>query len=187
MNLLFIDTHSEKVVIKIKKKDEIFEEEVLSNRSHSEVLVPTLDSVLKRSGLKLQDIDEIIVVNGPGSFTGVRMGVTIAKTIAYCLNKKIKTITSLEMFGVSSEEEFDLVTVSDSKGVYSALKKGNEYTQFLYHRISEFEIYKNENNYKVLKEKKIDLEKILLYLENVEPINPHLVNPIYIKEIDALK
>lgn len=187
MNVLFIDTHSEKVIVKIKKVDKIFEDEVLSDRSHSEVLVPTLESVLKKSNLKLQDLDEIIVVNGPGSFTGVRMGVTIAKTIAYCLNKKIKTITSLEMYGVSSEEDFDIVTVFDSKGVYSALKKGNEYTQFLYQKISEFEIYKNENNYKVLKEKNVNLEKILLYLKNVEPSNPHLVNPIYIKEIDALK
>ena len=52
-----------------------------------------------------QKLDEIIVVNGPGSFTGVRLGVTIAKTLAYTLNIPIKTISSLEVSSISNNAQ----------------------------------------------------------------------------------
>ncbi len=187
MNVLFIDTHSERVTIEVLKGDRIYQEKVLSNRSHSEVLVSTLERVLNSSELDIRDIDLIIVVIGPGSFTGVRMGVTVAKTIAYCLDIKIKTITSLEAYGISSSLDFDLVTVEDSKGVYSALKKDGQYKDYFYQKRSEFEKYKLENNLTELSKKEIDLKKIVSYLEDCEPVDVHLVNPIYIKEIDALK
>lgn len=187
MKILFIDTHSSKVNLIIKTDKEEFRAELDSNRSHSEVVVPALDRLLKKSKIKLEEIDELIVVNGPGSFTGVRIGVTIAKTIAVSLNIPIKTITSLEMFGVSSNEQSGRVIVEDSKGVYSARILNNKYDDFKYQKKSEFEESVKLENIKVLKSDIIDIDKIIKYLENKECVNPHLVNPIYIKEIDALK
>lgn len=187
MKVLFIDTHSEKVRIILKNGESIVKEEMTSDRSHSEVAVSTLEKVLNKAKLETDELDEIVVVNGPGSFTGVRIGVTIAKTIAYSKNIPIKTITSLEAFGCSATEIFDLVTVEDAKGVYSAVLKNGEYDDFLYQKRSEFEEYVNSNNFKVLKEKIMDLDKMLDYLSDKDCTNPHLVNPIYIKEIDALK
>lgn len=187
MPKLFIDTHSETVTIAILDGSNTLRKEATSNRSHSEVVVPLLDEILKEAKLELKDIKEIIVVNGPGSFTGVRIGVTIAKTIAYSLSTPIKTITSLEMYGVSSNEEFDLVTIADSKGIYSARREGNGYTDYMYQRRADFDNYVETNGYKVLEGKTIDLDKVLAYMENKECTNSHKVNPIYIKEIDALK
>ena len=187
MKTLFIDTHSECVRIIFKDGETIIREDATSHRSHSEVTIPTLEKVLQRGYCKIEDIDELIVVNGPGSFTGVRMGVTVAKTIAHCKNIPIKTITSLEMYGVSSDKHFDIVTVEDSKGVYSALCKDGEYGEFLYQRRSDFEEYVLKNGFEVLDEKQIDIEKIVDYTTHLDAVNPHVVNPIYIKEIDALK
>lgn len=187
MNTLFIDTHSEtlfmayienKTILKIKKE---------GNRSHSEIAIPSLMVLLNESGKKLEDIEEIIVVNGPGSFTGVRIGITIAKTIAYSLHIPIKTITSLEAVGCSLKEDTDLVTVSDTKGFYSAKKNGSSYTDFQYMKKNEFEKYINDNNLTAKTTNEYDLYSILDYLKNKEYTNPHSVNPIYIKEIDALK
>ena len=48
-----------------------------------------LENMLKKEKLTPKDIDEIICVKGPGSFTGLRVGVTIATTFAYFLNKKL--------------------------------------------------------------------------------------------------
>lgn len=187
MPKLFIDTHSETVTIAIIDGEKTLRKETTSNRSHSEVVVPLLDEILKEEGLELKNIEEIIVVNGPGSFTGVRIGVTIAKTIAYSLSTPIKTITSLEMYGVSANEEFDLVTISDSKGIYSARRDGNKYLDYMYQRKADFDDYVETNGYKVLEGKIIDLNKVLAYLEDKDCTNPHKVNPIYIKEIDVLK
>lgn len=188
MPTLFIDTHSEKVTIAVLLDGHVFKKEKTSDRGHSEIAVPLLDEVLREANLKCADIKEIVVVNGPGSFTGVRIGVTIAKALCYCLSIPIKTITSLEMFGVSSSSKFDLVTVEDSKGVYSARVTDDAiYSDFLYQKKTEFENYKNENGYVVLEDKTIVFDKIMDYLSTKEYSNPHLVNPIYIKEIDALK
>lgn len=187
MKILFIDTHSEKITMIVKNGNEKFVEEVSSERSHSEVAVLTLEKILNKANILVNDLDQIIVVNGPGSFTGVRIGVTIAKGIAYSLNIPIKTITSLEMYGVSSQEDFDIVAISDSKGMYTALYNEGKYSDFKYQKNSFYKDYIQENDYKVLESKVIDLDKIIEYLKEHPEVNPHLVNPIYIKEIDALK
>lgn len=187
MKILFIDTHSENVTIIYKCDSEVFTITKSSNRSHSEIAVPVLEEVLKKANITADELDQIIVVNGPGSFTGVRIGVTIAKTIGYSKRIPIKTITSLEMYGVSSDEDYDIVTVKDSKGVYSAIYKDNSFKDFMYQKAREFEDYVEKNNFKVLETKVINIEKIVEYLSSKESINPHSVNPIYIKEIDVLK
>lgn len=187
MRQLFIDTHSEKITIALKDGKKINLKEALSVRSHSEMLMPTLKELLDENNISLKDVDEIAVVNGPGSFTGVRIGVTVAKTIAYSLEIPIKTITSLEMFGESSDEDFDIVCVEDSKGCYTAFKKGNTYSEFSYRKKDDYESYISSNSYRVLSEKRIDMEKIFEYLKEKDYENPHLVNPVYIKEIEALK
>ncbi len=187
MKTLFIDTHSPILTIIIKKNEETFTSIETSNKSHSEIAIPTIKKVLEDAKIDISQIDNIIVVNGPGSFTGVRIGVTIAKTLAFVKNIPIKTISSLEMCGVSSEEEFDVVTVTDSKGVYSATLENGNYTNFNYYKTDEFNEIVKKNNYKILNSKTINIDKILNYLKDKDCINPHLVNPIYIKKIDALK
>lgn len=187
MNTLFIDTHSDEINITIRKKDKNYSLKRTSNHSHSVIATKTLEDVLKSAGIELQDIDQIIVINGPGSFTGVRIGVTIAKTIAYSLNIKIKTITSLEARGVSTNEKFNLITVRDSKGVFSARYVDGSFLNFEYRKNSEFENYVKENNFIVSEYNDLNFENILNYLDKKDYSNPHLVNPIYIKEIDVLK
>lgn len=187
MSTLFIDTHSEKVIISVMNDGHVIKKEKFSDRSHSEIAVSLLDETLRSAKLELSDIKEIIVVNGPGSFTGVRIGVTIAKTIAYSLSIPIKTLTSLEMYGVSAAEKFDIVTVSDSKGVYSARCDKGVYRDLIYQKKADFEKYVANYNFDVLENKEIDLDRILIYLADKKYIDPHVVNPIYIKEIDALK
>lgn len=187
MSVLFLDTHSEKITEIIKTEKNIFIKEALSQLSHSEIAMPLLEELFATAGLEPNEIDEIIVVNGPGSFTGVRIGVTIAKTIAFSFNIPIKTITSLEMYGVSSNKKFDLVGVEDAKGVYSAKLRNGKYEDFIYQKKSIYKKMIEEEQLTVLKDKKIDINKIIEYMSTKDNINPHLVNPIYIKEIDALK
>lgn len=184
---LFIDTHSEKVTVAIIAGSKVIHKEKESDRSHSEVVVPLIEEMLKSENMELRQVEEIVVVNGPGSFTGVRIGVTIAKTIAFSLNIPIKTISSLEMYGVSADGYFDIVAIEDSKGVYSAHKENGEYTEFMYQRKKEFTEYIERNGFTVLDESKIDYARVFEYTMSAKAINPHKVNPIYIKEIDALK
>ena len=63
---------------------------------HATVLVPMIGQLLKKSRLKLSDVDVFAVGVGPGSFTGLRVGVATAKVLGYVLKKKIVGVSSLE-------------------------------------------------------------------------------------------
>jgi tRNA threonylcarbamoyladenosine biosynthesis protein TsaB len=81
---LFIDTSSIDVSIAIIKDNKILSSITKeATGTHSIYTTKYLDDMLKEAKLKPKDINKIMVVNGPGSFTGVRIGVTIAKTYSY--------------------------------------------------------------------------------------------------------
>ena len=112
MYTLFIDTHLWDILIYLLKDGRVVDKElVINKKNNSEYIFPSIIKVI--DGIKLS---EIIVVNGPGSFTGVRLGVTIAKTLAYTLNIPIKTITALECMAISNNTY--KVAFSDSNGYY---------------------------------------------------------------------
>ena len=81
MKSLLIDTTTSNITVSILDNLEILSE--YHNFIDSDIaskIVPIIDETLKKCRLKLKNIDKIYVVNGPGSFTGIRVGVTIAKT-----------------------------------------------------------------------------------------------------------
>ena len=190
MYSLFISTYDKLITIGLLKDNNILEKlENNSNQNHSALVMPMIDSILKNNNLIPKDLNQIIVVNGPGSFTGVRIGVTIAKTLAYTLKIDIKTITSLELYAVSNESENNkLVSISDHKGKYVGyFNKNNELIDDLvYLNNSDYEKYIEGKKDYIIESKNINLEKVYNYLKNKKSINPHMVNPIYIKSIEAL-
>jgi len=189
MNTLFISTFNESVIVGLLKDGKLnLNKEISSSNNHSTNLVPTIQKVLEESNIKIKEINEIIVVNGPGSFTGVRIGVTVAKTLAYTLKAKIKTITSIEALSLNDVISNKIVIVSDRKGKYYGIFENNKLiNDIAYLNNDEFEeLLKKYPNYIVILNEHIDIEKIYDYLKDKEGINPHNVNPIYIKKIEAL-
>lgn len=190
MYTLFISTFDKLITIGLLKNGRVLEQlEKESSKNHSIYVMPMIDEILEKNDLSPNYLNEIIVVNGPGSFTGVRLGVTIAKTLAYTLNIPIKTITSLEAFAVSTEtDDKKLVTISDLKGKYIGyFTKDNKLIEdYKYLRVSEYDVFISDKEKYLIDNTNFDLNKIYQYLKNVDSINPHIVNPIYIKGIDAL-
>ena len=80
-------------------KDEAIMASVLSNAglTHSETLMPMIDKVFTMSGLSLEEVDYIALTNGPGSFTGLRIGAATAKGLAMGLNKPLIPLGTLEV------------------------------------------------------------------------------------------
>lgn len=66
-------------------------------RLHASLLVPYVEDVIRESGVSMELIDAIAVSKGPGSFTGLRIGVTAAKTLAYCLGKPVVGVPTLDV------------------------------------------------------------------------------------------
>lgn len=187
MYSLFIDTHDIEIIIGLYKDGKIIDSNTKSSpRHHSEVIMPTIRDILKKNNISVHDLKEIIVVNGPGSFTGVRLGVTIAKTLAYTLNIAIKTITSLEVIMISSG--VNLPIIHDVKGVFGGVFEDKKLVDdYFYKSNREFDDFIKQNNYQVEESYKIDFNKVYEFARGKEPLNPHAVNALYIKAIEALK
>ena len=112
---LFIDTSDSDVSIAIIKEGNLINliQESIPNE-HSIYTVKYIDEILKKSNLEPNSIDNIMVVSGPGSFTGLRIGLTIAKTYAYLLKKDIILVSSLKMLALSTEGEY-ILSLIDAK------------------------------------------------------------------------
>ena len=179
MYTLYIDTHLWDIVIVLYKNGKIAQKnEVINKKNNSEYIFPTIIKTIDD-----KKIDAVIVVNGPGSFTGSRLGVTIAKTFAYALNIPIKTISSLECIAVSSNS-LD-VLIDDNNGYYVGNFNKDFSLKNDYYYVGKSEL-KDLSKYTYNVE--LDYEKIYNYVKNnKKSINPHSVKPIYVKKIGIEK
>lgn len=178
--ILFIDTHNDLITIALKNKDDLFIKEQESEYSHSIYVMPMIESIFKENNLDIKDLEKVIVVNGPGSFTGIRIGISIAKTIAYALNIKINSISSLKAYLLSDDTEEDkMAVIEDNKGYYLCVfdKDNNCIID---------ECYKNEltEEYKQVPHN-LNINKIIEYTNNIESENPHHIKANYIKKIEV--
>ncbi|WP_210471684.1 tRNA (adenosine(37)-N6)-threonylcarbamoyltransferase complex dimerization subunit type 1 TsaB [Sporosarcina sp. 6E9] len=100
---LGIDTANTPLSIAIVKDGEILIEENSSMAiNHSLRAMPAIDEIFKRANIAPSDIHAIAVSEGPGSYTGVRIGVTIAKTLAWTLNIPLVGVSSLKALAANT-------------------------------------------------------------------------------------
>lgn len=103
MLILAIDTStwSGSIGIFDDKKGIICEHSLVSTQTHSERLLGTIDLILKQSNLKISDIDIFVTTIGPGSFTGLRIGVATIKGLAYANKKKVVGVSTLKVLAIA--------------------------------------------------------------------------------------
>lgn len=184
---LFIDTHSSDVLIILFKDGKILEEQKLQTvNKHSEVTMPTIEAVLKKADIDVKELDSVIVVNGPGSFTGERIAVTIAKTIAYSLSIPIRVVDALTIMALGIKSEKKIVALEDRNGAFVAsFDKDNKLIdEFKYLAKSLYNDFKNDNE--VFTDVDVDYEIVYQHVMKSAAINPHEVKPLYVKGISAL-
>ena len=78
---------------------------------HSVTMMPEIDKALKESGYSIADLDFIAVTVGPGSFTGIRIGVSAVKAFAYAYDKKVLPLTSFDTIAYNKEGGKELAIV----------------------------------------------------------------------------
>ncbi len=131
MKIFAIDTASTNASVAIIDDYKILAEfSVNSKNTHSQTIMPMCDEVLKKCNLTLDDIDVFSVCTGPGSFTGVRIGMSAVKTLCQALNKSIIGVTSLDSLSANYEGYKDtyICPVIDARGarVYNAVYYNGE-------------------------------------------------------------
>ncbi|MEN0647993.1 tRNA (adenosine(37)-N6)-threonylcarbamoyltransferase complex dimerization subunit type 1 TsaB [Caldifermentibacillus hisashii] len=103
MNILAIDTSTNVLGVGIASNEKIIGEYITNiKRNHSTRVLPAIDFLLKDCGMDIKEINKIIVANGPGSYTGLRIGLTIGKTLAWTLNIPIVGVSSLKLMAAGA-------------------------------------------------------------------------------------
>ena len=107
--LLHIETATEVCSVALSEGDRLLAVcESDDGNSHSKNLLPYIDKACQAAGITLQDIDGVSVSVGPGSYTGLRIGVSTAKGIAYSLNVPVMAVGTLESIANGALSECDL-------------------------------------------------------------------------------
>lgn len=133
MLTLGIDTSTDNLGLALIENDSIKAEYNLSlKRKHSEKLLPLMEDIFANIGVKPQALDAAAVAVGPGSFTGLRIGITTAKILARIFEIPVKGISTLEIMaaGVESEYSLSLLDARRERVYYSFYKlnyKKNNY------------------------------------------------------------
>ena len=116
MKILAIDTSSSVCSVAILEDDKLIDKnEIDDGKTHSENLMPLLDEVLIRNSIDIKDINMIACTVGPGSFSGIRIGVATIKPIAEVLNIKVASVMSLEALARNVESEETIVSLIDAR------------------------------------------------------------------------
>ncbi len=152
--ILNLETATTNCSVSLAKNGELLalKEENTPNFSHAEKLHVFISEVLVESGLKIEDVDAIAVSKGPGSYTGLRIGVSAAKGLCFALGVPLISIATLKSMAyqvVSDKTDF-IIPVLDARRmeVYSAVfdRKGNEVCETMAEIVDEgtFEEFANK-------------------------------------------
>ena len=125
MKILSVDSSSVSASVSITEKGITLAESFINNGlTHSQTLMPMVEKTLKDSGVSIKDIDLFAITNGPGSFTGVRIGIASVKGMADALNKKCVAVSTLEAIAEPlKDKDYIACAVMDARcnQVYTAI------------------------------------------------------------------
>ncbi len=195
---LFLDSASTYMVVGIYRDTEQLYLEIQENdRQLSEKLLPAIHKAFQSIDMSIAQIDRIYIVNGPGSFTGVRIGVTVAKTLAWTLHKEIIPISELELYAsTETEVPFKLSLIDARRNfVYAGLYDAdlNPIMTDCYISLEDLKSQVNHDTLAISTDTfsfktevpKFNIPLIIEKHKNDLPVNPHELNPNYLKRTEA--
>ena len=124
MKLLAMDTSNQTLTVAVLEDEQVLAHFQLNRKmNHSLTLMPAIESVMEASGLKPADLDRIVVAKGPGSYTGIRIAVTTAKTLAETLKIELTTVSSLAVIAGNARTNKLIIPLIDARrnNVYAGI------------------------------------------------------------------
>ena len=191
MRILFLSSSTTNLVVAIIIDGKITYQNINNyNQDMSSHIMVVLDEAFKTTNIKPEELDKIMVTNGPGSFTGIRIGLSVAKTMAYALNIPVTPISTLEMLASGSNEK--VVSLIDARRGYvyaggydENLNNFMSDAYVLLDKVKDYHLVSEDNFAFALAKPKYDILKIVNKHINEDGVNPHLLNPNYLKETEA--
>lgn len=197
---LLIDTCTKNVCIALFKDKTLMDKVVYSNQIDlSSNFMVLINNIFSKNNVKIEDVDKFFVAVGPGSFTGIRIGVTCAKVMAWALKKDVIPFSSLELLAtVDSNNDYIVPLIDARRGYVFAGIYDNHLNCIMndaYIKLDDLlEKIENDKSTTYVSLDNFDLETILPEYNinkiiekhfNDTPINPHSLNPNYLKKTEA--
>lgn len=189
MKILFFDVSTHVMYIGYAKDNEIVDYSIrLSKRDHAKHIVDRIHHVLERNQITLKDIDQIIVGRGPGSYTGIRIAGTVAKTLAYATNIPLYEVSSL-IFMTSGYQGLVCAMLDARRdNVFSVIyEDGNIIEEDALRSLIDFKqkkTYKEANSVFIDEDTySINMQVILKHAKRVDDI--HAYEPFYARITEA--
>lgn len=186
MNILAVDTASDKMVIALSVGEKIFYQiGQVESKKHNSQILPMIDEVLKEAKISLSEVDYLACVVGPGSFTGIRIGVSSVNALAFALSKKCVAITALEelAFGIKDKDFYCAIDCRHDNFYYARFS--SDFTAVV--EMGETTLQELENKDKVIFKSKesdpyalIEIAKHKIKSEKFEKLAP-----LYLKKSQA--
>ncbi len=200
INLILDCSHGMSIIL--KTENGLYSKIDENQKKHTDELLVSLDELLKSANIKINQIDNLCVCVGPGSFTGIRVAISIAKGLAVVNNFKIWTLSNFDCYQTNNEKNHLLILEGFSDFVYvrkcengkfaDSCEKVSEVKQMI--EKGNFEIYvQNEKVQKMLNldEKQCQIAKnetnfaFLSLIESGKDIKLEQISPIYLRAAQA--
>lgn len=160
----------------------------IASRDHAKYLVDRIEQILKRNRTTLDQIDEIIIGIGPGSYTGLRIAVMVGKMLAYTKNIPLRTVSSL--YFMTSGYEGRIAALIDARRGY-VFSEVHEGTQILlkdgyrdFKELAQLDVYKNAKTIFV-DDRSFLISFKRIYEKSVLVENVHDLVPNYLRRTEA--
>ena len=122
MFTILLDSSNRELAVGIAKDGQVLKSIIYEAwQAQSEFMIPELDKLLKEFEVKKEDIKDVVVSNGPGSYTGVRIAITIAKVMACVLEIPLYPISSLQILKCDKKPSICVINARSNRsyiGVY---------------------------------------------------------------------
>lgn len=188
MKRLVLDTSNKYLYIAVMEDEQIIKECIKEgNNNHSETLIKVLEETLKEVELNINDIDEVYVGRGPGSYTGIRVACTFAKVFTFIRQKKLFSFSSLDLLLTANLQKGIIVCQIDARRGFSFAKVFEVTDEIKVIKEEEFiETSKLEDefpNATFITNESYNYNPVLLFTKNLvkEETNIHQFVPTYLR------
>lgn len=183
MNSLIIDTTSESLCVALLYDDKEYIHFNKDIKRHNSEVMPAIDSLIRECGCNLSDIDCFAAVTGPGSFTGIRIGVTIMNAFSDVYNKPLIDINTFEMISYNQPNVIALIDARNNN-YYGAEFMEGKIIRMGDYRMADIDLNLKSKVYR----KNINYGKELLELVKIKYNNNDFkdrLSPLYLKDSQA--
>lgn len=198
MITIVMDTSNQYLAVGIYQDGkQIARQQCIGSKRQSEDAIPVLNALCEQHQIDLLHIDEMIITKGPGSYTGVRVAMTIAKTLAAIAPIKVKAISSLAVYGAYGKK-ISIIDARSKKVFACVYDNGKPLIEESLYTLDELKVLMEKYpDYEVVGElrvlggenKDVDLCKAMYDLgQQATPIaHVDLLVPTYLKDVEAKK